>query len=1112
MPKRNANVEDNDSKKFQKLSDREHILARPDMYCGSTSKVSKTIHVMNKKGEIEEKTVNISPAMIQVICEAMMNASDRVSARYEPNSNIQIKTSKIDIDVSEDAQISVLNDGDGIPCEYIEKYKMYAPELIFGHLRTSSNYDDNEQRLNVGRNGVGIKTTNIFSKNMSIETVDTNNMKKYKQTFSDNMSVINKPKITTVKSGNPYTKVSFDLDMVKFGGKDGQMDKNVTDLMRLKAHEISMCSLDKIKVRFNKDIVKTDSAEKYMSLFGIEKSKIVSHSNDRWKVAIAFTPNEGFRQFSFVNSTFTAMGGTHVNHVLDPLMKSMVDSVKKKYKVSRVRSSTIKDNLTVVISAHVVNPTFSSQSKELLTLNPKDFGSSFEVPESFSTKLLKSGLMNHIGDLLKDKESSTLKDSDGKKSSTVKGISKLHDAKFAGTKKSEECTLILTEGDSALTMVLSAMSVIGRDKFGAFPLRGKLLNVRDASPAVVSGNTEITSLKKILGLQAGNDYKDTSNLRYGSVVVLTDADVDGIHIRGLILNLFEVFWPSLLKLGYVKTLYTPIVRVTKGTNVKLFYNEHQYLEWKESVKSTSSYKIKYLKGLGSSTSSEAKEYFKDVHNTLVEYLPDNRSKESMKLAFDKKMASERKDWLTEYNKDGVLDTSDKSVGISDFIDSELIHFSMSDIQRSIPSVVDGFKISQRKALFGCIKKGIVNNEAKVAQICGYISDVSQYHHGEASMNGTIISMAQDFVGSNNINLLLPKGQLGSRLEGGKDSASPRYVFVQMSEITQKIFRKEDEFVLSYMEEDGNPVEPCNYVPVICMTLVNGSQGIGTGFSTSIPQYNPVDIIENVKNKLNNRPTKKLTPFYRGFKGRIVEKEDGVFNVDGVFSITDCTKGKKVTIRELPVGTWSIPYKKYLEGLVEKKQILSYQEACTDTIVDFEVIFDSETFDRENLVSLLKLSSTIRTSNMHCFDANGKIKKYETTCDIENAHFEERMNLYSKRKNFHIKVLTHELKILKEKCRFFDSRLNGTIVLEGQKLEDVIQNLKNINFKELGKTFDDQNKSFDYITNIKIFDVTSEKMEKLVNEKEKTEKELEYMENISIESMYMNDLLDLEKNI
>ena len=170
MPKRNANVEDNDSKKFQKLSDREHILARPDMYCGSTSKVSKTIHVMNKKGEIEEKTVNISPAMIQVICEAMMNASDRVSARYEPNSNIQIKTSKIDIDVSEDAQISVLNDGDGVPCEYIEKYKMYAPELIFGHLRTSSNYDDNEQRLNVGRNGVGIKTTNIFSKNMSIET------------------------------------------------------------------------------------------------------------------------------------------------------------------------------------------------------------------------------------------------------------------------------------------------------------------------------------------------------------------------------------------------------------------------------------------------------------------------------------------------------------------------------------------------------------------------------------------------------------------------------------------------------------------------------------------------------------------------------------------------------------------------------------------------------------------------------------------------------------------------------------------------------------------------------------------------------------------------------
>jgi len=482
----------------------------------------------------------------------------------------------------------------------------------------------------------------------------------------------------------------------------------------------------------------------------------------------------------------------------------------------------------------------------------------------------------------------------------------------------------------------------------------------------------------------------------------------------------------------------------------------------------------------------------------------------MKLAFDKKMAPERKSWLIDYNKDNVIDTDKKSVSVSEFVNSELIHFSMSDIQRSIPSVVDGLKTAQRKALFGCIKKGILTTEAKVAQIGGYIADVSQYHHGETSMHGTIISMAQDFVGSNNINLLLPKGQLGSRLEGGKDSASPRYVFVQMSGLTPKIFRKEDEAVLSYLEEDGVTIEPFHYVPVICMTLVNGSSGIGTGFSTNIPQFNPLDIIENAKRRLNNEKVKELTPYYRGFNGRISKTEEGAFKVDGIFSVSDHPKGKKISVRELPIGTWSLQYKKYLEGLVDKKLIISYQEACTDVVVDFDVIFDSNNFNKEDAVSILKLSSTLRISNMHCFDAFGKIKKYENTSCIEKEHFEERMRLYSKRKNYDIALLSHEFKILKEKCRFFENRLNGTIKLEGEKFETVLNNLKSMNFKELGKTFNDNSKTFDYLTNIKIFDVTSEKMEKLISERNEKQRFLEFTKNLTEKDMYMNDLVELEK--
>lgn len=1100
--------EDETQQKFQKLSDRDHILTRPDMYCGSTEQTTCNIPVICDDGKVQETKVTVSPALIQVVSEALMNAADRVSARHEPSSSIVVPTTKISIEMK-DSTFSVVNDGDGVPCEFLDEYKMYVPELIFGHLRTSSNYNDTEERLNVGRNGVGIKTTNIFSKKMTIETVDSARGKKYKQTFSKNMAVIGKAKITDF-SGPPYTKISFDLDVERFGGLSSfeNENKNIMGLFKLKAHEICMCSLDKIKVKFNGSNVKTDSPEKYMTLLGVDKMNTVYSSNDRWKVAVAFTPEHGsFRQVSFVNSTHTSRGGTHLNHVMDPLVKELVDAIKKKYKVSRLRPSLVKDCLTVVVSAHLVNPTFGSQSKDLCTLNSKDFGSSFEVPAHFSTKLLKYGLMNHVGDLLRDKDSSSLKDGDGKKSTTVKGMPKLHDAKLAGGKKSKECTLILTEGDSALTMALSAMSVIGRDRFGAFPLRGKLLNVRDASSSTVSSNVEITSIKKILGLQSGVDYKDTSGLRYGSVVILTDADVDGIHIRGLLLNLFEVFWPSLVRLGYVKTLYTPIVRATKGKTVKLFYNDHQYQEWKNENSDSRLYKIKYLKGLGSSTAAEAREYFKDVENTIVEYVTDKNTKDNMKLAFDKKMAPDRKEWLLKYDDDNVLDTSARKVGVSDFVNKELIHFSMSDIQRSIPSVMDGFKVSQRKALFGSIKKGIVTKEAKVAQLSGYVADVSQYHHGETSMSGTLIAMAQDFVGANNINVLLPNGQLGSRLLGGKDAASPRYVFVQMSPIASKIFRKEDEPILTYLEEDGVEIEPQNYVPIVCMTLVNGSQGIGTGFSTNIPQYSPKDIIENVKRRIKGVTTVDLVPYFRGFTGTVREIEQNSYVVKGKYTTQNHSKGRIITVNELPVGIWSNQYKNFLETLVDKKTIISYVGACTDTIVQFEIIV-SEDFP-ENVEDILKLSSIIRTSNMHCFDVHGKIKKYSDTSEIEKDHFEERMRMYHVRKDRQIRVLSHEILVLEEKCRFFSCKLDGSIKMEGRKIDEVLRDLRNTKFEEIGKTFDDPELSFDYLTNIKLFDVTSEKMDRLDEERKAKIAELEILQSSSVEDIWIKELNELE---
>lgn len=1097
--KNDASFKEEDTR-FQKLTDREHVLARPDMYCSSVSPSVGNYATIGESGKVVFKKIKIAPALIQIIEEPLMNATDRVSARHEPSSTISSRTTKISVEMDE-SSFSVMNDGDGVPCDFIEEYGIYTPELIFAHLRTSSNYDDGEQRLNAGRNGIGVKITNIFSKSMSIESIDNRKSVRYSQNFSENMSIIEKPKMSKF-TGAPYTKVKFEVDGEKFGCKGTVFNKKIMDLIRIKIHEMSMCSLDNIKIKFNGQNVKTDSPEKYLQLYGVDKSNIVSFSTDRWKVAVAFTPeNGGFRHHSFVNSTPTEQGGTHLNHVLDPILKALVEQLRKKFKLTRMRPSIVKDTLTIVVSAHVINPTFSSQTKDMLTLPVKEFGTSFEFQEKFVSKLMKMGLVEHIGDILKNKESSMLKDTDGKKTSVIKGIGKLCDAKFAGTKKSDKCYLIVTEGDSALTMALSATAVIGRDYFGAFPLRGKMLNVRDASPSSVSGNEEISNLKKIIGLQSGAHYDNTSKLRYGGIILLTDSDVDGIHIRGLLLNMFEVFWPSLLNMGFVHTLNTPIVRATRRSEVKLFYNEHEYKDWRSNNDEYKSFKIKYLKGLGSSTPSEAREYFKDVHNSIVKYVNDIQTSEMMSLAFDKKRAGDRKKWLMEYSEDDVLDTSSRKVGVSDFVNKELIHFSTSDMHRSIPSVSDGFKTSQRKSLCGSILKGIINSEAKVAQLSGFVADKMEYHHGEVSLCSTITGMAQNFTGSNNIEIFTPKGQLGSRLEGGKDAASPRYVFVQMNPISMKIFRREDEAVLRHLEEDGNIIEPDYYVPLIPMVLVNGSQGIGTGYSTSVPQYNPKDLIGNIRKRLSGKEVSKLVPYYRGFTGTITNSGDGTFESHGVYSVEGC----KVIISELPVGTWSTPYKLYLSGLVDKKLIDSFEEKCTDTVVDFEVKM-KEPVD----MKLLKLSSTIRTSNMHLFDGTNRIRKYENTGEIEDEHFNLRKSLYEKRKNHQLKVFRHDFTVLTEKCRFFEYKIGGKIVIDNKKYEDIIGDLVKNDFKELGKDYLSTEKSFGYITDLKMFDIVKEKVEKMKLDVKNLGDSIDLLENTSVDEIWMSELDEIEK--
>lgn len=275
------------------------------------------------------------------------------------------------------------------------------------------------------------------------------------------------------------------------------------------------------------------------------------------------------------------------------------------------------------------------------------------------------------------------------------------------------------------------------------------------------------------------------------------------------------------------------------------------------------------------------------------------------MAFSKKKADERKDWLKGFTPGTFIDHSRSKISYDDFVQKELILFSMADNIRSIPSIADGLKPGLRKILFGCFKRRLIKSEIKVAQLAGYISEHSAYHHGDQSLCACIVGMAQDFVGSNNVNLLFPSGQFGTRIQGGKDAASPRYVFTRLSTITRHIFIEDDDHLLTHLYDDGQRIEPEWYAPIIPMVLVNGSEGIGTGWSTMIPNFSPIHIIKNLQRKLDGLPYHKMHPWYKGFRGHIEEISAEKYRICGRIQKID---PETLHITELPIGMWTQTYK------------------------------------------------------------------------------------------------------------------------------------------------------------------------------------------------------------
>lgn len=1097
---------------YSKLSHEQHVLQLPDTYVGDTDVNSQELWCYDEKeNKMVKKTIQYIPAEYKLFDEIIVNSVDQYIRIKEANNSdlFPVKNIKITTD-RETGEITVYNDGEGIKVDIDPKEQKYIPELIFGDLLTSSNYSKEDIKHVGGKNGYGAKLVNIFSKKFTIETIDSYNKKKFSLTFYDNKSRKDKPSIRS-NTGKPYTKISYIPDYSRFNSSG--LTSDMENLILTRAYDLAAFTDSNVSIYYNGSKIDCKSFSKFIDLFLGDKKeypRVYEIINDRWEIGVALTPNTNFEQISFVNGINTYKGGKHVDYIVNQITKKLAAYITKKKKMT-VKQNFIKDNIIVFIKCTIDNPSFSSQTKEFLTTNKDKFGSKCDISDKFIESLSKCGIIEKAIELSSLKDSKTLKKTDGKMTNRIKGIPKLEDANWAGGKKSSQCTLILTEGDSAKSLAMAGLSVIGRDKYGVFPLKGKLINVRDVKNITkLMENNELNHIKKIMGLETGKVYKNTENLRYGKIMVLADQDEDGSHIKGLVFNLFESLWPSLFKQkGFITSMLTPIVKVKCSKCEDLeFYSLKDFEKWEKesSIKINGKWSAKYYKGLGTSTPKEAKNYFKELK--IVEYTVDNDIDiDSLKLAFNKNdnSADKRKQWLSKYDKEATLDYTNFNVSITDFINEDLKHFSNSDNIRSIPSILDGLKPSQRKVLFGCIKRNLVKTEIKVAQLAGYISENAAYHHGEASLQGTIVNMAQNFVGSNNIEILEPIGQFGTRIQGGKDSAQPRYIFTKLNKISTSIFNKLDLPILKPQVEEGMSIEPQFYMPILPMIIVNGCQGIGTGWSTDIPCFNPFDIINNINRFLENKPLHEMIPYYRGFNGKILKTETKQIVSKGIYKLTE----NKLEITELPIGMWTDKYKEFLESITidsknkSNKQLIRYYNSyCTDEKVHFEIYLDTSkqaNFNtKEKLEKTFKLISPISMSNMVLYNADGLIQKYNSVIDIIKEYANERLVYYNMRKDYIMNELDKEIYLLEIKIKFINEFINDTLKIFKVKKQAIIDQLKEKKYPLIEE-------SYDYLIKMPIYNLTEDKIEEFENNLQNKKNELEVIKSTSPTEMWKNDI-------
>ena len=1084
--------------RYQQLDPISHIHQRPDMYVGSVRSTNHPwTYVLERDPlRIEKKENVVYPdGLLRLFIEVLSNAIDNVWRSRQEN----IRCTKIVVNVDkETGRVSIWNDGAHIPIEKTTTTDRMIPEMIFGHLLSGSNFDDTEEKFTSGRNGYGVKLANVFSTHFRILLHDPKQECSYEQVWTDHMRKVNPAKIRKYKKKTGSTLVEYVPDTSLFPGYS--LDHHHSELEKIYEKLCVDASMTtRIPIHYNERKYHRNP-EEYTELYSEVTKEKTSFEIGETRVVIAMTESSGGggTEIGFVNGIYTPEGGIHCDGIMNDVLRKCSLLFKK-----QVNNKELRSYFFILVDAWLSNPEFNSQSKGKLLQSGTDI-SKWEIPTRHWNKMQKWSFVDKIREWILTQQQVLLKKME-RKGRTFRKIEGYDPANLAGTKSSMHCTLILCEGLSAKTFGTTGINVgwngyKGRDHFGILPLRGKVLNVQHATAEQVRQNKEVNNIIMALHLKFGVDYSDDNvfkTLSYGRVMIMTDADEDGYHISGLVINLFHHMFPTLFQrtTPFLYFMMTPIARIFESpTKVRTFYNDLEYEQALDHYAKRP--KIKYYKGLGTSNDHEIRDVF---GKKVLGLEKDAQSEDRIRLLFHKQASNERKEWLTGYDRNAYRTPETSVYTITSFLDQEVIKFSIADCRRNLANLYDGWKTSQRKILYSMFQKG-ETAVLKVAQLAGFCAEKTNYHHGEQCLLDTIIKMAQDFPGSNNVPCLERDGQFGSRVYGGKDAASARYVFTRLAKVTRLLFRPEDDAILEYVYDDGDRVEPAFYVPVLPLLLINGTSGIGTGWSCSLPNFSPREILERVQRYLETGETdlSDLCPSYERFTGSIEKIDESRYSSYGV--LVKMPKELWYEITELPIGVWTNDYKEFLEDWLEqKKNITELKNYSTPEKVCFQIRVSK---DFEPTLENMKLTKTLSMTNMVLFTENHRLVKFHSITEIFQEYIRERLVYYEKRKEHLISIRKKELEEWKTKQRFLE-----LVVSERLRLFRVP---KSVLVPVMMNTHHFSKEEVDMLLRIPCIEFTEEHIEELRKTIQQKEKVLNELKQRTVKEMWKEDLGELAK--